>query len=189
MKIAKRCPTPASGKVTFFRGFYLSLGLLALILVASCSNVTETGNPCPAGSCPQATPNIGEGAPYVNDGYGATVTSPPGWTYEEVSDSSVDFESPAPNVSTARMTFEKLDPKPESLFAYLSDTYPDRTFVRYSTMHLAGYMFDNPEAGENSGDLREYFFFNNDVLVRVEVEVFGARLVEIGSLLNGILFN
>lgn len=160
---------------------------LVLALIAACGHVTETGNPCPEGSCPLATPNVGEAAPYINVTYGVTITPPPDWTYEEISDSLVVFSSPTPDLSTAKVAFERLDPVPESLFAYLSETYPDLTFSHYSTTQLTGYMYDDPNVGD--GYSREYFFLNNDVLVHVEADVHGLRLVEIGSLLNSIMFN
>jgi len=160
---------------------------LVLAAAAACSNVTETGNPCPSGSCPQATPNVGEAAPYINETYGVTIAPPADWTYEETTDSLVVFSSPTPDLSTATVAFERLDPIPESLFAYLSETYPDRTFSHYSTTQLTGYMYDDPNV--EGGYSREYFFLNNDVLVHVEAAVQGLRLVEIGSLLNSITFN
>lgn len=158
--------------------------LAALIFAASCSNVTETGNPCPSESCPLVSPSVNI-AGYTNETYGVTVLPPEGWTFNEDGDNSVVFESQPPEVSTARMTFERLDPKPDSLFAYLSDTYPDYTFKYYSTLNLTGYLYDNPQTGENGGDLREYFFLYGDVLVHVEAEVFASGLIDLGLLFNG----
>jgi len=161
--------------------------LLLVLLFASCSNVTETGNPCPAGNCPYASPNLEASELYVNDKFGVAIEYPAGWTYEEDSDRmSVDFESEGPERATAHIIFERLDPQPESLFAHIFEAYPYMEFANYSTMSLTGYSYDNPDTGQNGGDLKEYFFLIEDIFIHVEAELFPSRTVEFGSLLNGI---
>lgn len=163
------------------------LPLIAALIFAAACNLTETGNPCPSGGCTVASPNVSFSS-YVNDKYGVMVIPPDGWTFEKVDDDTVVFTSPEPDVSTARITFERLDPKPDSLFAYLSDTYPDYTFKYYSTVNLTGYIYDDPKMGDNGEDLREYFFLYGDVLVHVEVAVFPSRMMDLSFLFNGIVF-
>jgi len=166
----------------------LNIVIIAIItiFIASC-NVTETPNPCPSGGC--APSEAGPSNTYENDAFGVTIKYPEGWTYTEASDgASLIFESEGPEVTTAVVSFERLSPKPASLFEYLSDTYPERTFTNYSTMTLVGYTYDDPTAGANGGDLREYFFLNGDLLVHVTAEIFLSGRVDLGSLLNGISF-
>jgi hypothetical protein len=148
--------------------------------------VTETPNPCPPGGY---APTAGELTTYENDVYGVTISFPDGWTFEESADqASVTFKSPESEATTALITLTLLDPKPTSLFEYLSETYPERTFSNYSTMTLVGYAYDNPQVGEHGGDLKEYFFLNGDVLVHVEALIFTSGKVGLGALLNGIAF-
>jgi len=159
---------------------------IGAVVFSSCGAVTETPNPCPPGGC---APTSEMQTVYENDVYGVTISFPDGWTFEESADkSSVTFESPESEVTTALITFTRLDPKPMSLFEYLSETYPDETFSNYSTMTLVGYSFDNPKTGEHGGDLKEYFFLNGDVLVHVEAEIFLSGKIGLGVLLNGIAF-
>lgn len=182
--------------------------LLTVFLVTACSGVTETGNPLPV---PGATPNLSAGTQlYENDEYGVAIAYPQEWDYEEMQEDtseptdpanpdepqlagaqdsfSVVFESPADEATVALIFFKHLYVIPQSLYAYLADTYPDREFIHYSTMALSGYLYDDPNTGENGGDLQEYFFLSEDVLVHVKAEVFQTDRVRFATLLNGIMF-
>lgn len=182
--------------------------LLAMFSITACSGVTETGNPLPV---PGATPNLSAGTEmYENDEYGVSIAYPQEWNYEETQEDavgepgdpadpdapqlaaadsfSVFFESPADQATAALVSFKHLYVIPQSLYAYLADAYPDREFIHYSTMALSGYLYDDPQTGEDGGDLQEYYFLNGDVLVHVEAEVFQADRVKFATLLNGITF-
>jgi hypothetical protein len=180
--------------------------LLTFFLTAACSGVTETGNPIPV---PAGAPNLSAGTQlYENDEYGVSIAYPQEWNCEEVQEDaggepngtdeepqlamedsfSIVFESPADQATTAFISFGHLYTIPESLYAYLADTYPDRKFIHYSTMALSGYLYDDPQTGENGGDLQEYFFLSEDVLVHVKAEVFEADRLRFATLLNGIIF-
>ena len=172
-----------------FLTLFVLITTLMPFVITSCSGVTETGNPCPGGQCPASAPNMEGRSVYENNVYGVSVEVPEGWTFDESADSaSVDFENSELQVTTAHMIFERLDPKPVSLPEYLGDAYADRTFSNYSTMTLTGYSYDDPAMGPNSGDLKEYFFLHDDLLIHVEAEIFESGRVELGSLLNGIAF-
>jgi hypothetical protein len=85
-------------------------------------------------------------------------------------------------------SFEILDPRPLSLFVYLFEKYPERTFTVYLTQTLVGYLYDDSLPGPDGGDLREYFFLNEDVLLHVDAEIFSSTEFEFLSLLEGISF-
>ncbi len=157
----------------------------AAFLIAGCAGVTETGNPQPAGS---SSPYFTEDAnAYINSSFGVTIMYPESWEYTEAEDgASVTFVSTENDADKADITFSRLDPIPESLFAYLSDAYPDRSFTRYLTTKFSGYSYDDPNVGENGGDLREYFFLSGDVLIQVAAELTDWGKAEVGALLDGI---
>ena len=159
--------------------------LALLVFTASCG-VTETGNPLPV-------PSIGdlsEAEPYVNETYGVIVHYPSGWmALGDRSGQSVEFTDSAPSGATvAMMSFSILDPEPESLFAYLSEQYPNRTFMIHNTTSLLGYFYDDPIPGDNGGDAREYFFLIGDVLISIDAEIFESSRDDFLSLLEGISF-
>jgi len=188
----------------------MMLILFAWIFLASCSGVTETGNPCPAGVCvPTVSPNLSAGTElYENEEFGISIIYPEEWSFEEIGEEadakpgetgeepqfaieesfSIVFRSPADYATTAFISFERLYVIPPSLYAYLADKYPDRKFIHYSTMTLSGYLYDNPQAGENGGDLQEYFFLKDTVLIHIEAEVFDVDRIRFASLINGIMF-
>ncbi len=157
--------------------------LALLVFTASCG-VTETGNPLPV-------PSIGdlsEAEPYVNETYGVIVHYPSGWmALGDRSGQSVEFTDSAPAGATvAVMSFSILEPEPESLFAYLSEQYPNRTFMIYNTSTLMGYFYDDPIPGLSGGDAREYFFLSGDLLITIDVEIFDSGRENFLNLLEGI---
>jgi len=177
------------------RAFSILLWLIAaamLIVIASCGGVTETGNPKPTGETGGAFTPADQGQEtYENATYRVRILYPFGWTATEEPDgATVTFSSPAhaDGATTARVTFTLLVPAPASLFAYLADTYPDRTFSIYTTPSLVGYTYNDPAGGPAGGDLREYFFLNANVLVAVAAELEPATTEEFFLLLEGIEF-
>lgn len=171
-------------KMVWVMMFLLAIG------VAGC-NVTETGNPCPAGDCmsPDITPNpsISGESSYRNETFGVSITPPALWTFEELGDDRVRFESGGLEPqTTAIVSFVTLDPIPDALLLYLDDAYPERTFLNYSTPSLTGYLYDDPVKGPSDGDLREYFFLEEALLITVSAEVQTATRLEFKSLLEAI---
>jgi len=170
--------------------------LIALLMLATCiasCGVTETGNPKPGGeSAPFSEPSSDETQTYINNAFDVMILYPAGWSFEESADeTNVDFQSSdegEEGTTTALITFEILDSTPMSLFAYLFETYPERSFSVYVTTRLVGYTYDNPDPGPNGGDLQEYFFLDNDLLLHVDAEVFPATAEQLRALLDGISF-
>ncbi len=168
------------------------VALAMLIVIASCGGVTETGNPKPTGETGGAYTPADQGQEtYENDTYRVRILYPSGWTATEEPDgATVTFSSPAhaDGATTARVTFSLLVPAPASLFAYLADTYPTRTFNVYTTPSLVGYTYNDPASGPDGGDLREYYFLSGSVLVEVVAEIEPATTEEFFLLLDGIEF-
>lgn len=168
----------------------LAAAILLPLAMAACA-VTETGNPCPGPGCPgsPAEPDSPDAAgvdAYTNDTYGVTIAYPSGWTVEE-SDGGDEVTFMAPDgFTSATVSFSILDPEPASLAVYLAQQYPTRTFTAYSTDAFDGFLYDNPTVGTNGGDLVEYFFLMDDVLIHVTAEVFLEDEDGLESLIDGI---
>lgn len=161
---------------------------LALLLgAAACGGVTETGNPCSVGDCPESAP-ADQGHVYTNPAYGVSVTYPAGWNGAAVSSDVAEFFDARSPSTQVRMTFERISPAPDSLHEYLTETYPGRAFLEYSAGSNRGYLYDDPATGVSGGDLQEYFFLGGDVLVHATAEVFTEGEADLGDLLAGIAF-
>ena len=164
----------------------IMIAVVAALALAACGSVTETGNPI-----------------YENDTFGIQIEYPTGWEQGGQADDAA-FEAPTdpePMAAGAVACFESgtegtnacvymsfLDPVPESLIAYLMEEWPEREFTAYGTSTLSGYTYDDPADGPNGGDLREYYFLNGDVFVRVIAEVFPGGETQLTAFLNGISF-
>ncbi len=181
------------------RGFFtrmVKLAALALLMcITSCAGVTETGNPRPAAAGEPLVQPDGARV-YTNEAFRIQILIPSTWTFEEDASESltdviiIDLISEDHDDGTTAVTvsLEILEPRPLSLFAYLFEEYPERKFTVYLTPTLVGYLYDDPLPGPDGGDLREYFFLNEDVLVHVDGEVFPSTTTEFLSLLEGITF-
>ena len=152
------------------------------LALSACGGVTETGNPV-----------------YVNNIFGVEVVYPSEWNIEETEPQDGPI-NPEPMASEAEVCFSggfggtnvciymsRLNPEPDSLIAYLQEAYPERDFVTYDTSTLNGYEYDDPDDGSNGGDLREYYFLNGDVFVRVVAELFSGGEAQLTAFLNGIV--
>ena len=159
----------------------IMVAVIVMLALAACGSVTETGNPI-----------------YVNDTFGVEVEYPSTWGVTEL---AAPDDLTEPMAAGAMVCFEgggggtnaclimsRVDPEPASLIAYLTETYPTRDFTAYGTTTLSGFVYEYPDEGPGGGDVREYYFLNGDVLVRVLAEVFPAGEAELVSLLNGISF-
>lgn len=193
------------------------LTCISLFFLIGCGGVTETGNPCPAGGCPEAGDSGDDteaGAPaagnlYENDTYGVTIYYPSDWTAEESAEATAEhsppemgeepdaaaetgytvvFSSAEEEATTAYMTIIQLDTEPDSLAGYLAEQYPGYTFEAYNTSSLSGYLYDNPSLGTNGGDKREYFFLEGAILVYINAEVFTEGEEGFETLLDSITF-
>lgn len=176
----------------------LILALALPLLTASCG-VTETGNPGweipEAGggeedSCSEDDECFVATAArvYINDTYGIEVKYPADWDVEGAEGGNNATFFSEESMSFAFMSFSIPFPALSSLEDYLEQRYPTRIFDEYSTDTLAGFIYDNPEAGSNGGDLFEYFFYNNSVLIHIIVNVFVGDEADIESLLDGMEF-
>lgn len=166
---------------------------IILTLFAAACGVTETGNPCPGPGCPIGgqpaepdSPEMADADIYMNTTYGVTVSYPVGWSVEESAGGDEATFTGGQLGSNATMTFSILDPEPVSLAVYLAQEYPTRTFWPYSTEVLAGFVYDDLAIGPNGGDLMEYFFLMDDVLIHVTAEIFAEDESAFESLLDGI---
>jgi len=185
----------------------LVLFLVGLLFFSACG-VTETGNPqmklpdaldAPAeGGDAAATGSGGDSGPstetYENTTFGLLMTYPSDWTLTAPAAEDPNFEREVLFFNDSRLTtiaqffFSNLDLEAGSLLAYLESLYPSRTFVPFSSLTLVGYLFDDPSQGANGGDLREYFFADNGVLIRGEAVVFADGEEDLKIVLQGISF-
>jgi len=166
----------------FVRNIAPFIAAVALALSLAACGVTESGNPIPGPEVPEA-----DGADiYINDTFGVTVVYPDGWSVEEGGDGSVATFSGGELGSSATIEFSILDPEPLSLAAYLAEEYPGRVFEAYSTDVFAGFVYDDPATGPDGGDLMEYFFLMDDVLIHVVAEIFAEDEAAFEELLDGI---
>jgi len=166
----------------------LFLLLIACSQLAATCQGTETGNP---GT--ESTANS-----YSNDDFGVSTSYEEGWTVSEVGvishssapPSSGSGAQPVPTstpaidtsnapstfftdgISTATISYVTLSTEPSTLLSYLQGIFADRTFQSYSNGQISGFLYDNPEAGSTGGDLAEYYFLQEKLLVYMVVEIF-----------------
>lgn len=182
-----------------FQRLLFAMAIAVPLLVASCAGVTETGNPCPGGDCEGASAPQGDSdSTYENDTFGVRIDLPAGWTTQDADQAgepadlqdivTVEFQSEehSDGTTTASVTLEILDPVPSSLFDFIAEEFPDLTVEPFATSTLSGFVHDDPNPGPNGGDVREYFFLDGDLLIRVEAEIFPSTEDEFLSLLEGI---
>jgi hypothetical protein len=149
----------------------IPLWTLMMVLLLACSScgVGEHENP------PDMIPTAGgeQQETYTNAAFGVELLYPATWTATEAADqSSVAFVSADTRPTRATFSFERLDPPPASLVEYVAEQHPDWTLITFNTPTLQGYFFDDPVAGPNGGDVREYVFQKGEIFVQVHVEFF-----------------
>lgn len=173
--------------------------LVTLLLMATgCGQGTETGNPGTGGP-EKPQPNN-----YSNDDFDVSLEYDNDWSFEEeeaagetqapVSDgdgedadvgepmieSGIDT-SDAPSTeftdgtTTVTLYFVTLSEEPESLEAFLSATFPSRTFESFSNSNISGLTYDNSEAGATGGDRQEYYFLDGTTLLYIVTDLFEAN--------------
>lgn len=100
----------------------------------------------------------------------------------------VTFSNGETPATSAEAYFEAISGSYTTLYAYLQALYPSYSFSQYDTTTLTGYLYNNPAAGTNGGDTRDYFFSDGSVLVVVNAEIFASGEADLETLLNGISF-
>jgi len=190
-----------TSKVIVFKKILFFLSIFVMTAVLSACGVTETGNPYDTPDDPASAPEggeemVAEAYTYSNIVYGVAIVYPDGWSAYAPAGSEGDISTLAEVIfsngldpaTTAVVFFTELYEEPGSLVHYLNNNYPNLRVVSYDTETLGGYMYDDPLEGPDGGDLREYFFLEGDVFIRIEAEVFADGEDGIAELLNGISF-
>ena len=174
--------------------------LAMALLAASCSGVTETGNPCPMGVCPPVQGDDGGGADspsmesqplYSAADYALSIAAVTGWSLAEAdagqgSGASAWLSYGTPATSWALVKAERLAAPPVSLLNYLQETYPTRDFTAVSATHVDGLLYDSQTAWGSDGDYRLYYFLNGSVLVTIEAYIAAGELSAMTALLNAV---
>jgi hypothetical protein len=178
----------------------VTIFLVALVMsMVACEKVTETGNPVEGPSALEQPGDEGSdqptmGAPdsecatYDNEKYGVTLCVPDSWSVAEESEELVLFWDSASQTTTANIHFTRLAALPESFSAYINDIYPNRNVIQYDTGSYQGYLYDSNNVGEEGGDLKEYYFVEGDVFLKMEVESFPDGEDGLKELLSNIRF-
>lgn len=172
--------------------------ILALLLVAALfqtgatCNGTETGNPTQAGEQ--------SGTAYSNPESGVALERDSGWNVAEVSapspisggecpgcqvssdeasgiDASTSPSTVFSDVQTSvTLYYVTLSSTPLNLQSFLFAAFPSRnpdSFVPITNSEgLSGFVYDNPEPSSDGGDLREYYFLNDTLLLYIVAELF-----------------
>jgi len=183
-----------------FKKLSIVLLLICVMGFTACKqNVTETGNPYDP---PQAVGGGDDGggvdgvsdpdsqggnSSYYNQNYNIIITYPENWSYDanSVSENTVIFSDDESPVSAAIFRFSTYIGRVD-LLTYLGNEYPSKFFLEYNTNSLNGYMYDDPNTGENGGDLKEYYFLSSDILIVVSAEIFTADNESFEALLGGM---
>ncbi len=171
----------------------IALAVLAAAIVSCQSSVTETGNPCPGGDCPAATPTGGGGgedgtstgdscddakAPLMVFGdkeVGFEFSFPACWVYTAMDSgegfSTVDLTDRREKPSMAAIEARRMGPVP-SLISYVTENNGDCAPVEYDTGRIKGFLCDKTTPGAAGSDWRVYYFLKGDLLVEMGFELF-----------------
>lgn len=180
------------------RNILLMIWLICLIFVAGCGKGTEVGNPTqpqntpdeqgPSGDLPTATAG---NQTYTSATHHITCEYSSDWTATESADA--DPEAALSSLTSLLVTFSAsgstdktnveiytltLHSVVSNLLSYLHARFPTWTLTDFSNATLDGYMYDNPAAGSNGGDRKDYFFLQSGTLLHVITESFSSTTDE-----------
>lgn len=182
-------------KSKIIRGMVFTIiAVLAVACLAGCGIGTETGNPNkrPTQPVSPAAPESGEET-YINSTYHIELAYPTDWSYDETTSTAetaaecegdcpqqemlatptIEFTNGvSPNETRVDIYIITLSEEPTNLADYLAENRPSATFEEYAGCYITGYIYDDPTAGTNGGDVKELYFLNGTTLLHITTELF-----------------